>query len=220
MTKASAGGVTTGAAGDENLLMWPGSIFEYHILGTQSITEPAWVAATGLNLGMDQTTGDGIELSQGIGAANKHAFVIGTDEAFYMKATFTIADGSGTAEFFTGFRMAEDYQAAFDDYNDAAGFNVQNGVINLETIIGDAGTTTTDTTETDWGDTEEHTLQVNVSAAGVVTYLFDGVAPTVVAAFTFADTTVVVPCVFYTQHADFTEVFTISLWEVGYQSGL
>ena len=114
-----AGGAATGTAGDENIMCIGDSMFEYHILGTQTILGPQLVAA-GLDIGMDQTANDGVEITQGILARQKHAFTVGTDGAFYLKVKFTIADVSGTDDCAVGFRKAEAYQANIDDYDEMA----------------------------------------------------------------------------------------------------
>jgi hypothetical protein len=57
------------------------------------------------------------------------------------------------------------------------------GDFKIETIDDNNATTTTDTTD-NASDGTDHTIEVRVSAAGVVTYLIDGVAPTTTAAFT------------------------------------
>jgi len=209
------GGAATGTAGDENVLSVDGLNFEYHISGTQTILAPS-LGAEGLNVGMDQTEDDGMELTRGITSRNPESFVVGTDGAFYFKCRFTIPNVSGTDDCLVGFRKAEAY-AAYDAYNDAAGFNVISGDIYLSTIIGGAATVETDTTD-NWADTEEHELEILVSSAGVVTYKIDGVAPTVTAAYTFTTGLRVIPF-FYFLHAaaPVAGAITISKWESGLQ---
>jgi hypothetical protein len=210
------GGAATGTAGDENQLIMGTNIFEYHILGTQTITGPV-ASADGLNVGMDQTANDGAEFTMGITANDKHAFTVGTDAAFFAKGTFTIPDVSGTDDFAFGFRKAEAYQAAIDDYDEMAALNVISGNINIETILNNAATTTTDTTD-DWADAASHSLTVKVSAAGVVTYEIDDAAPTATAAFTFDDAEVVIPFFYYLHHTDVAGAIIWESFECGYQS--
>ena len=188
--------------------------FEYDPLGTQTITSPQ-ITADGLNISMDQTEDDGVILCRGITARNPESFVIGTDPAFYAKCRFTIANVSGTDDCAFGFVKATAYESNFDDWEDGAFLNVISGNITIQTILNDAATTSTDTTD-DWADTEEHELEVNVSAAGVVTYKIDGAAPTVTAAFTFDDGDRVFPCFFFLHAAaPVAGVVTISKWESG-----
>lgn len=214
-TGAVAGGPATGAAGDENVMNLGKNIFEYHILGTQTILAPS-LGSNGLNIGMDQAADNGVEISQGITSRGRHAFVVGTDKAFFLRVKFRIEDVSGTDDCLVGFRKAEAYQANVDDYDEMAALNVISGDINIETILNNAATTTTDTTD-NWADEETHTLQVNVSATGVVTYLIDGVAPTVTAAFTFDDAEVVVPFLYFLHDADVAGAVELLEWECGYQ---
>lgn len=212
-----AGGAATGTAGDENILILPTTAFEYHILGTQTIVAPT-ITANGLNMGsMDQTANDGLELNHGILSSQIPSFTVGSDDAFFLRARFSIADVSGTDDCAIGFRKVEANQANIDDYADMAVLNVISGDIKIETIVGGAATTTTDTTD-NWADTETHELQVNVSAAGVVTYLIDGVAPTTTAAYTFTDGLNVMPFFYFLQDTDIAGAVPLMVWECGYQS--
>lgn len=212
-----AGGAATGTAGDENILILPTTAFEYHVLGTQTIVAPT-ITANGLDMGsMDQTADDGLELNHGILSSQIPSFTVGTDLAFFLRCRFSIADVSGTDDCAIGFRKVEANQANIDDYADMAVLNVISGNINIETIVGGAATVTTDTTD-NWADTETHELQVNVSAAGVVTYLIDGVAPTTTAAYTFTDALNVMPFFYFLQDADIAGAVPIMVWECGYQA--
>jgi len=210
-----AGGAATGTAGDENILILPTSAFEYHILGTQTIVAPT-ITANGLDMGsMDQTADDGLELNHGILSSQIPSFIVGTDAAFFLRVRFSIADVSGTDDCAIGFRKVEANQANIDDYADMAVLNVISGNINIETIVGGAATTTTDTTD-NWADTETHELQVNVDADGVVTYLIDGSAPTTTAAYTFTDGLNVMPFFYFLEDTDIAGAVPIMVWEVGY----
>lgn len=212
ITSKIGGGAAGGTTGDENVMVLGQNVFEYHILGTQTITAPSLVA-TGLDVGMDQTNADGVEISQGITAQSKVAFTVGTD-AFYGKCKFSVADVSGAAECAFGFRTAEAYQANIDDYNNMAVLNMQGGAINIETIDDNAATTTTDTTDT-WADGATHTLEVYVSAARAVTYKIDGAAPTVTAAFSIDAGDVVVPFFHFLHGSDVAGAVILQEWEVG-----
>lgn len=205
----------TGAAGDENFFTTGNNTFEYHILGTQTILAPVQAAA-GLDIGMDQTENDGVELTQGIAAAAKHAFTIGTDAAFYLRVLLNIANVSGCDDCAVGFRLAEAYQANVDDYNDMAALNVISGAINIETIIGGAGTTTTVTTHT-VDDGVDVDLTVIVGADGKVIYEIDSATPKTVAAFTLTDGIVVLPFLFFLHAgAPVAGVVAVKEWECGY----
>jgi hypothetical protein len=208
----TAGGAATGTGGHENLMRFLNNQFEFHILGTQTITAPV-MGATGLNIGMDQTADDGVEISQGILANSDMAFVVGTDACF-LKVQFSIEDVSGTDDCAVGFRKAEDYQAAIDDYDEMAALNVISKNITIETILNGGGTTSTDTTD-DWEDTETHTLEIYVDLGGNVTYKIDGAAPTVTVAFAFDASEVIVPFMYFLNHTDLAGAVVLKEWECG-----
>lgn len=212
-TSKKAGGAATGTAGDENVMVFPENAFEYHILGTQTILAPS-LTATGLNIGMDQTDNDGVEISQGIFSNAKHAYTVGTDGAFFLSVQFKIADVSGTDDCAIGFRKAEAYQANIDDYDEMAALNVISGNITIETILNNASTTSTDTTD-DWADGETHTLTVIVDAEGAVYYEIDGAVPTTTASFTFDEGEVVVPFLYFLNASDVAGAVELITWECG-----
>lgn len=212
-----AGGAATGTAGDvNNLSLGVEGSLEYSVLGTQTILQ-AKTAATGLDISQDLTNNDGVQYTPGITANSRGAFVIGTDAAFFAKLKFAIADVSGTDDCAFGFRKAEAYTGNFDDYNDLAALNVISGNINIETIQTNAATVTTDTTQ-DWADGETHTLTINVSSAGVVTYQIDGAAPTVTAAYTFTSGLTVVPFFFFLHDTDVAQATIWRELEWGFQA--
>lgn len=219
ITAAKAGGATSGTA--TNVLYTPNIYLEYQPKGTQTILAPVVVTVSegisALNIGMDQTDNDGVELCAGILNSNPLAFKIGEDAAFFLRVRFSIEDVSGTDDCAVGFRLAEAYQANIDDYNDMAVLNVISGDINIETILNGAATVTTDTTD-NWADGATHQLEVFVSNSGVVTYTIDNVAPTVTAAYTFRDAIYVVPFMFFLNAADLAGAVNILEWECGFQS--
>lgn len=207
------GGASGGTAGDENIMLFKDSSFEYHILGTQTITAPS-LTSVGLNIAMDNTDNDGVELSHGILSKNRHAYTVGTDGPFFLRVKFKIADVSGTDDCAIGFRKAEAYQANIDDYDELACLNVISGDIKIETILNNAATTTTDTTD-NWADNATHELKVKVDATGAVTYEIDGVAPTTTAAFSFDSSEVVVPFMYFLHASDVCDTLEITEWECG-----
>lgn len=210
-TGAAAGGTT----GNENYMWFGPNVFQYHILGTQTRIIPE-VASTGLDISLDQTENDGVEVTNGITAADaKRVFTVGTDPAFFFRVKFSIADVSGTDDCAMGFRKAEAFQANIDDYDEMAALNVISGDIYIETILNDAATSSTDTTD-NWADAATHTLEVRVNAAGVVTFLIDGAAPSTTATFTFDDTEVVVPFFYFLHDANLCDTLILQEWEWGY----
>lgn len=214
VAKAGAG-AATGTGGDENLMNLNRSIWEYHMLGTQTILSPT-MGVGGLDVNMDQTDDDGVECCLGINAANRGVFVVGTAPAFFARMKFSIADVSGTDDCAFGFRKVEAYQANIDDYDEMAALNVISGNITIETILNAGATTATDTTN-NWADAATHELEVKVSAAGVVTYKIDGVDPLVTAAFTFDDAEVVVPFFYALNASDVAGEIVLIEFECGLQ---
>jgi hypothetical protein len=213
------GGASGGTAGNVNAMIFGGAdktnVFEYCILGTQTITGPCLEAtgARGLDMTLDETNADdGWEMTNGILSRGNSDILIGRDGG-YFKVNFYLEDVSGTDDCAVGFRKAEAYQANIDDYADMACLNVISGTITIETIVGGAATTSTSTTNT-WADLATKTLEVYVSTAGVVTYKITGVAPTVTAAFTFTAGLSVVPFMYFLQNTDLTKIH-INSWECG-----
>lgn len=212
-----AGAALTGATGEVGAMAFPENVFEYHIKGAgQTILGPVRIAG-GIDVGLDQTDDEGLEITQGILADDKHAFVVGTSPAFYAKCKFSIQTVAGTDDCAFGFRKAEAYQANIDDYDEMACLNVISGDITVETILNGTATVTTDTTD-NWADGETHTLEVYVDAAGAVTYQIDGAAPTATAAFSFDAAEVVVPF-FFMLNANASQAGQVIIqeWEVGLQ---
>jgi len=214
-TAKAGAGAATGGTGDENLMRLNDSQFEYHILGTQTILSPT-LGVGGLDINMDQTDDDGVEICLGINAANKGVFTVGTSGAFYTKMLFSIADVSGTDDCAFGFRKVSAYQAAIDDYDEMAILNVISGDITIETILNAGAATSTDTTN-NFADGETHELGIFVSATGVVTYTIDGMPPATTAAFTFDDGEVVVPFMYLLNDSDVAGAVICKSFECGLQ---
>lgn len=214
-TKSSGGGAATGTGGDENFMILPGGWFEYHIIGTQTILQPIY-ASTGLNISMDQTDGDGVEISQGISALDPMSFTVGTDPDFFVRTQFSVADISGANDLMVGFRKAEAYQADNDDYDELVALDSIAGTIKTVYILNNADTGYTDTTW-DWKDAGTHTFQVNISSAGVASFLVDGSTPPTVSTFTFDDAEEVVPFIYFNHNSDVAGAVTLLEYECGHQ---
>ena len=79
-------------------------------------------------------------------------------------------------------------QVAYTNYTDFIGYGVNNLIAGGDAVIGTqintGGVNATDTNDA-VGDGTTNTLQVLVSAAGVVTFTFNGGAPTATQTFTF-----------------------------------
>ena len=221
-TKANTGGVPTGATGDENLMvMQGGEIMEQHINGAgQTIIAPV-MDATGLLISLDLTDNEGAEYSWGILGTNRHAYTIGTDEAFFFECKLKLADATGCDPVYIGFRKQEAYQGTFTAYTDYAFIGVEESqnseLITIADELNAGGTTYTNTTDA-WTDGQTKTLRVNVSAAGVVTYLIDGAAPTATHALTFDNGDVVMPCIYFLHGAAAPGAIHLIEMSAGYQA--
>ena len=186
---------------------------------TASANMPDMDAAS-LDIAGDQADDEGIDIYGGIHGASGRPFIVGDDPAFSFCVTTAFADADGSDDFHVGFRGVEPPNDVFDDYTDAVtiGYVADEGTtaaITIETIVGGAGTTTTDTTMSN--STSAIELCVLVGETGVVTYTVDGSAPTVTAAVTLADGLRVIPFVHLLQQAATTEEVDMTLWEVTYQ---
>lgn len=166
--------------------------------------------AAGWVLPNDNTDNEGGELGLGIlasGAEPGH-FTIGTDAAFSAKLVCKIPDVSDYDIFAFGFRKAAAYVAVasldtpaelLTAWTDVGGLNVNAGDIYTITRLNSGTGTATDSTD-NLADGTEVTLEVKVSAAGVVTFEIDGSAPTVnTNTLTFDTGDIVVPFLRYTK---------------------
>lgn len=220
---ANTGAAPTGATSDVNLLACEnGMILEEFVLGAgQTIIAPR-MTANGLLISGDLTATEGYEISWGATRANsKHSFTIGTSAAFYFQARFRLADVSGLEPFYMGFRKTQAYQVAgaIASYSDFVGYGVNDGVApgdcTISTQLNTGGLNNTDTNDA-WADTGVHTLRIDVSAAGVTTFLFDGSAPTVTQAYTFDNGDVVHPFIRHEFNAAAPGTIEIVSLEVGF----
>jgi len=214
LSAAVGGGAATGTAGDENILYSGANAYEYSPKGTQTILAPK-LGAAGLDINMDQTDNDGVEIVPGSNSLiGRYAKTIGTDASFEFRVSLSIADVSGTDDCLIGFRKVQAYQANVDDYTDMAAFNIESGDIKIETILNNAATSTTDTTQNlaDGGSVE---LKVRVLNNGACEFFIDGAAPTVTAAFTFDSGDVVIPFIFFLNASDVAGAVQLLELEVG-----
>jgi len=224
-------GDPTGTTGDVNTLKTRDNVFQYHVLGTQTILGPKRTA-TGLDITQDLTNNDGVEYTLGcedpantvVSALGHGTFVVGTDDAFGFSLKLTIADVSGTDDCCIGLRKSEAYQANVDDYDEAAWLNVLSGTITAETILNNAATVSTSTTQT-WSDAQQKTLSVWCDSLGTqfgnpraVYFEIDGAKPTVVPTtqYKFDSGEVVMPFFYFLNDVDVAESTTLNEWESGF----
>lgn len=199
-TALTTGGVPTGATGDVNLMyMQEGVTMQEFIMGAGETIIAPRMNADGLLISLDLTDNEGAEYNFGALTNAKHAAVIGTTAAFFVEASFKVADVTGCDPLWLGFRQIEANNGTYTAYNEYAMIGLlasAGAAIRLETRLNGGVATSTNTTNA-WVDGATHTLRINVSAAGVVTYLVDGVAPAVTAAFTFTAARNVMPCIHF-----------------------
>ena len=208
VASAKTGGVAAVTINTTNLWAFPqwGAYFEaYNTVALQAIV-PALSATAFKGLNLDSATGANsaaIEITEGISLSAKNLFTIGSTFPFYVQATFSAATLADVTDVIVGFRAASAYQATVfgaSGYTDYAFIGILGGgtpgEFQIQTQVGSAGNVVTDTTQHATAATS-FTVRVNVSGAGVVTYLINGVAPTVTAAYTFTSSLNVVPCIYY-----------------------
>ena len=207
---ALGGGASAGTNTATNALTVQGEYMECYNIGTQTLIDPSLLAAGGWNIAKDQTNAEGAEYTFGTNASSKHAYIVGTDGPFRIEGKMSAADGSGAAALLIGFRNDGAYAADYNNYTDAASIGLVGSSnpakIQLVTILNNAATTTTDTTDT-LADGVARYFRVDVSAAGVVTYKHGATiaalaAPSTTAAFTFDSADVVVPFVHFLNGSD------------------
>lgn len=162
--------------------------------------------AGSLDIAGDQTDDDGYEYVFAGPLLGERAYHVGRDPAFYVCADMMVADVSGSDEFHIGFRKPITAVASDSAWDNNESFFVigWNGTdasqtIDIESDDDGGGTTTTAVTPTTTiADATRFEACVFVSAAGVATATFDGVA-VAGTAFTFDDGEAVIPFINVTQ---------------------
>ena len=220
LTSLDASGLGTTCAGNTTTvpcLHTFGSGVKLVELPVVTNTLPADMDASSLDIGGDQVADDGMEIVGGVMGASGRPFIVGDDAPFYFCATIGLTDVSGTDDLHMGFRASDEvFNAVFDNYTDLASIGAISGDIYIETILNNAATTSTDTTD-NWADAAVKKLCIYVGATGAVTYTIDGAAPTTTATYTFADGLPVIPFIHYIHDTDICDEIDLTLWEVGYQ---
>jgi hypothetical protein len=187
---------TTGAVGV--LTFADGNHMSSTVVGDASASAPFVSAhARGLTVALDASeTNDGWWLDLGYGlsgaenANSRGAFVIGTDDAFYLRVRLDIGDVSDTAVCAVGFvKGGFPDGGLYTSNSDYAVLNVNAGAIKIETNLNGGTPSVTDTTQdiADYNTTGDvYDLEVRVSDSGQVNFLINGAEPTVdVTSFTF-----------------------------------
>ncbi len=177
-------------------------IMESDAKATLTVCAPTFEVAEGARMTTDVTDNDGFEWTFGITASSPAAFVAQTDPAFYARLRVTQETVAESDGFWFGFREAAAYaDADLEDYEELCGIGYGDRAdgadyeIATVTQIGNAGIARTSVTATNgvWADGETHTLEVQVTAAGVCTTYEDGVLAAAQPATTFTAADVVIP---------------------------
>ena len=221
-SNATTGAAPTGSNGDVNLMyMQDGCLMEQFIIGTQTIIAPR-MTANGLNLALDNTMAEGSEYNFGARNNAKHAYTIGTSDAFFIEATIYVEDLSGCDPLMVGFRKVEANNATLASYTDYAciGLNQTTSATNVVILdeLNSGGQTATDTTDAWGGDGSAQTVKVLVSGAGVVTFEVGGSAASAAPAYTFDSGDVVMPFIHFLQGADVTTTIGLQNLKIGFQA--
>jgi hypothetical protein len=207
-----------GATGETDIMCVDGYTFEYFILGAGQAIKIPTMTDDGLNVRLDESDDEGVEMGEGITSRCKSAFTTNTD-AFYIKVKFKIETVANLDICAVGFRLKEAYNADMYAYDTYTGLNVNNGTINEIEELNGANAAEVDTGET-WADGATHTLETRIAADGVVTWFLDGTAITnqgTTCVFTWSDNDTVIPFFHILGDANAgCEVELIS-WECGIQ---
>jgi hypothetical protein len=196
-SNADTGAVPSGATGDVNLMcLQGGEIMQQFIIGAGQTIRAPRMDAIGLLVSLDLTNTEGAEYNWGMTPVSKHAYTVGTSPAIAFIMSFAVADVTGANPILMGFRKQQANNGTYTNYTDYALIGLNNGVnpgtIIIEDRLNTGAAVQTNTTNA-WVDGGNHTLRVNVSNTGVVTYSIDGVAPAVTHAFTFDNGDVIRP---------------------------
>lgn len=217
VTSKVGGGAATGTAGDNNAMVTRFGLFEWFVIGTQTILAPS-LDSFGLNLVQDAAAGgDGIELCQGVTTLSRANFLVGTDKPFYMRCEFKVQDASGCNPLIIGLRKVQGFDATLANYTDFVSIGIVGtaGHLQIQTQKSTGGVVTTDTTQI-VADGGVFRVAIYVEQDGSVTYTVNDSAPTVTAAYTFTTGLNVIPFVRFTQSADLTTQASCDWYEIGF----
>jgi hypothetical protein len=214
------GGAAAGASGETDVMNDSKSIFEYfNIVGNTNLG-PKLDGSFGLNLATDATSTHGVEYNTGVTPQNNFTFLIDTTgnktPAFFLKCQLQLATANGaTVEL--GFRKLQANNATFTSYTDYATIGLIAGEFEINTQIASGGAVITDTTQAAVNATMFE-IAVFVDSMGNVTYQINGSAPTVTAAYQFANALTVMPFLRIVQNATTTATARCNYFECGFQS--
>jgi len=211
----ATGAIATGADNQEDCVVLhnSGEYFEFIQTGQNDVIHFTKQSDGSFRLPLDNTNGDGIEITQGILSGFAKSFTVGTDPAFFVKACFKVTTRADLDVLQVGFRKLAAYAdvtqpSELNAYTDAAwvGINTNAGVLSTNTELNNGGLTSTALAKAALTDGQFLALEVDVSAAGAVTYKVGVSSTTALAlanlavdanavAFTFDDAEVLVPSI-------------------------
>lgn len=227
MSAKKDGGAAVGTINTANLLWVPNLHpkgrantpvvpLEIYNITTQTIIFPVQTSI-GLNIGMDQTNADGVELCGGVLTRSLMNAVAGTN-SMGIRAKVKVEDASGVGKFLVGWRRAEAYQADWNDYLDLVAIGISGtsnpNKIQIEKILNNAATVEVDTTMT-WADAAEKSLTCLINADRKAIFQVNDAAPTVTTTFTADASDPLVPFILFTHAADLAgtvELTELEIW--------
>lgn len=222
----SSGAAYTGAAAETVGFTSSKAQYEMYVgsVATGAAAVGPYCVGAGLEIKLmaGGTGPDHVEIGHGITADSRACYTVGSlpeGKTIFFETEVTIDDISDVTQLWMGWRKAEAYQATDPDaYDEMAAWNIgedADGQIEIHTILNNAATVTTDTTETDWADGNTKTLRVEVDNTGLCTFLLDGVAPTVDKTdFSFDSGEVIIP--FFRADSETGDPgINITSWKVG-----
>lgn len=192
-----------------NVVTTPKTVLYATNIGTQTLLAPK-SAATGLEIGGDQTSWDGFEINlQNPGNTDaKFLFTAWSEPVgFYIEAQFSVADVSWVWELLIGFKKNETVAAARSTYTDYACIGLVWAKIETATDLNNAWETLVDSTQT-VADAGIVTLRVEVDSDRKVHFTCANSAtasmasPTVSQEFTFDSSDVLVPFIRFLHTTD------------------
>jgi hypothetical protein len=216
-------GVAAGTDNSKNQWMFAnGACLEAWNGEASALIVPVQVAGVGVDIPLDAVSNDAMEIlvADSINSTGP-CYTIGTDAAFRLDVKLKLDDVSDYDVCAVGFRKQGNF---VDDLTDTAGWKTSHtDMAALSSTSGDVyiyhslnGNDAEVDTTNNFADGATHTFSVLVSAAGVVTYLIDGAAPTTTLAQTFDDGDVVIPF-FYGIGAATGDPVTLVSWFSGHQ---
>lgn len=224
---AAAGhGSPAGATGSINIMRTGAGTYEYFVLGAgQTIVAPVWdpTNGKGVDIALDLTATEGLEIAFGPNIVTagqdrgKLNFKIGTDKSFFARLKVYITDASGFNPFHFGFRKVQAFAATFTDYTDYAAIELQSDLdIMISTDLNNAGEVATDTTQ-NTADLASREFEIRITQQGAVSFLIDGLVPTVNRTnFVFDAGDIVIPFGRLLHGTDVAEATFLQEFEAGY----